>query len=337
VSEAYVQTRTTLFSSRLLPPEVLPPLVSLPLSEAVEPLRQAKLAHFLPDETRPSEGTLEARIVGVLLAELEILVRAFRGAEREFLVHWARRFEVGNLKTLARGKIARRAAPDLRRDLMDLGAFSTLPTEELLQTEDIAELLTRLERTAYAEIAREARRAFEQQQDLLSLDTAMDRRYYAGVVARESAISGHPGLRELVALTIDRINLGWLLRYRLAYGLPPGQLYYFLVPSPYRLNGRRLRELAPLAELSAVLDALPSPYREWLADSRDAGEVRARMETRVFIRARELLRGSARALPRVFAYLLLREYDLRQVRAMIRGKVLDLDAETISEAMGIPA
>ena len=172
-----------------------------------------------------------------------------------------------------------------------------------------------------------------------ALDAALDRGYYEGLALRAKALEDHGGtsLRRLMGPLIDRINLVWLLRYRFNYHLPPAQVYFLLVASSYALPSSRLRELAALGSVEAVLDALPDPLRASLQGVTDIPGVFARMDAAAAEFAAQVLRSRAPALCRAFAYLILRERDLRSVRAILRGRHLGLASPDIRAAMYLPA
>ena len=96
-----------------------------------------------------------------LLADLRLIIRPLTGSDRELLIHAIHLYELANLKTIIRGKLAGLARNEIEAELFDLGAFATLPMNELLQTEDAPEALRRLESTPYFGIARQARRTLE--------------------------------------------------------------------------------------------------------------------------------------------------------------------------------
>src|SRR3569623_1892793 len=187
----------------------------------------------------------------------------------------------------------------------------------------------------YAGIVRRARRAFEQSHDPFSLDAALDRGYYEGLVQRAQPLEEAVGapFRSLMANLIDRINLVWLLRYRFNYGLPPAEVYYLLVASHYALSGARLRDLAAQDSLEAVLAALPAAWQARLAGVTDVPDVFARMEHVAAEQALRVLRSRAPGIARAFAYLILRERDLRAVRAVLRGRHLGLPDDDIRLAL----
>jgi V/A-type H+-transporting ATPase subunit C len=297
-------------------------------------LNRAGLAQLIAD--LQAGRYLEQSIIRAQLADILILMRA-SGEARRFLQYWALRFEITNLKAIIRGKLSKAPLSIIRQELSDMGFLASLPIEEMLQTEDIDELLRRLETTPYADMVRFARRAFEAQPRLFDLDAALDRRYYHGLVERARPLEEMLGnsFRRITELHIDRTNLTWLLRFRFTYNLPPAQVYYLLIPSHYRLSSVVLRDLSILNRLEDVLDALPDPYRSWLKDAHNVNQVAGILDARYAEGAQAVLRSAAPAFSRAYAYLVLRDRDLRRVRATLKGWSLGLDTQTIKQALGL--
>jgi V/A-type H+-transporting ATPase subunit C len=336
---AYLHGRTSVMASRLLSDSQLQSLVQLPLGQEDEVLRAAGIEGFQPEEPTAPPRSREQRLITVLLGDLVILARALSGQGRSFLLYWAYRFELSNLKTILRGKLNGQDAAAIQDQLVDMGPFARLPIEELLRTEDVAELLRQLEGTAFADIARQARRIFEERHEPFALDAAIDRQYFAGLAKRalSAESGGSPQLRTLIGGIIDRMNLLWLLRYRFAYGLSSAEAYYLLIPSTFRLGSRDLLALSQLGSFEEVIAHLPAPFREWLAGTANASDVTLVLERESWRQAESVLRRSAFNLARAFAYLMLRERDLRWVRAAINGKRLKVAPELIQEAIGFIA
>lgn len=279
---------------------------------------------------------LEQSIIRTQLADILILMRA-AGEARSFLQYWTLRFEITNLKAIIRGKLAKAPVSLIRQELSDMGFLASLPVEELLQTEDIQELLRRLETTHYADMVRFARRAFEAQPRLFDLDAALDRRYYHGLVERARPLEKSLGVsfHRIMELHIDRVNLTWLLRFRFNYSLPPAQVYYLLIPSHYRLSSNTLKELSVLNRMEDVLAVLPQPYRDLLKGAVTVSQVSGILDGYFAKTAQSVLRSSAPAFARAFAYLMLRDRDLRRVRAALKGWSLGLDASVMRQALGL--
>ena len=327
---AYLDARVNLYASQLLELDQINSLIErTPGEDAVELSQPGALLQDTDD--------LDQHNVNILLGELAVLVRPLSGAPRALLGYWAQRFELGNLKTIIRGKMANQPRPLIEARLQDMAAFTRLPIDELLQSDTPAELLRRLERTPYAEMASRARRLLERGEALFALDAALDRRYFAGLARLSGATDSGPRqlLRELVGSIVDRVNLVWLLRYRYAYNLPPAQAYYLLIPASHRLLPPHMQQLAQCASFEEAITSLPSPFDRIVGGARNATDVTLRLEQESWRIAANVLRFSAFNVARALAYMLLRERDLRRLRAIARGRSMRLKGSVIRSALGI--
>jgi V/A-type H+-transporting ATPase subunit C len=340
-NEAYLHARVSIMMRRLLTPTQIEALQGsgTATEEVTDSARLHGLITDIPDVTAPSLPVyaLEQRIVSSVLDDCEILARPLGGLERDFLIHWVQRLELSNLKAILRGKLAGRSMQDIRADLLDAGSFTTLPLDKLLRTEDFSELLRLLENTSFADIARQARAAFETERDLFAVDATVDRRYFKGLLERALRIESKQGplFLDLIYSIINRVNLVWLLRYRFVYMLPPAQTFYLLIPSHSRLNNERLAALVKLETFDDVLASLPQPLRAQMAGLSNTFEVTQHLEKGTYQAARNVLQHAPHALARAFAYLVMREFDLRKVRAIAKSHQLKLKPEVVRYTLGI--
>lgn len=327
---AYLHARVSHYAGQLLGLDRLDTLIDRPYDEDARDAVQ-------PDRTVPYTGDLDQNNVTILLNELAVLIRPLSGAPRELLDYWAHRFELGNLKTIIRGKMSNQPQSAIEEQLQDMGEFTSLPIAVLLQSDTPAELLRRLEQTPYAEIARQARHLLEEGEALFALDAALDRRYFAGLARRGAAIGDTSGqlLRAIVGSIIDRVNLVWLLRYRYAYNLTPAQAYYLLIPASHRLQPQQMQRLAQCATFEDALGSLPAPFDRILAGARNTTEVTLKLEQESWRIAANVLRHSNFNVARALAYMMLRERDLRRLRAIVRGRNMRMGAPMIRAALGL--
>lgn len=331
-SASYLDTRLSIMAAELLPDAALGGLIEQPLDSGI-----CRALDLDPDAVTGSPLLVEHALSRQLLTDLAVVLRPLTGPAREFFGFWARRFELANLKALIRGKLRHTPADEIERQFHETPGFTRLPMERLLRTEDVTELLRQIEAGPYGAIARQARRALEERHDSAVLEAVIDQRYYLGLVqrARQLPAPERQALDRLLGAQLDRLNLGWLLRYRLAYGLSPAETYYYLIGQGRLLGRDRLLGLVELNDLEAVLAALPASLAERLADAPDVFTVETRMQAWVRAQARALLRGGAPTVARAYAYLVLRDAQLRRLRAVLQGKRLGLDPGLIRQAMAV--
>lgn len=281
-----------------------------------------------------SSSAIEQAWLMDLLSDFKILVRPLTDKAKELLTYWFRKYEITNLKTIIRGKVAGLPAHILAEQLIEVGPIATLPVEELLRTEDVSELLRRLDNSPYGNIARHARRVFELDHQLYSLDAAIDRHYLLELDKRAHAldITQKKHLLPLLGISMDRFNLLWLLRYRFAYQLSPAETYYLLLPTAYQLNPTNLFALVELNTLQEVLTHLPSPLRHLLADTNDIPTVENRLNAEIRRIAQHTLQWHSFSLAKVIAYMTLRELEMHRVLAIVKGKKLGLRITHIQAA-----
>jgi V/A-type H+-transporting ATPase subunit C len=336
-SSAYLATRVALMATRLMDESDLADLATRSAELDGPFFLEHGLLPLIAGDGDAARHPLEQRLISVLLDDVVILSRGLSGRERDFITYWTHRFELANLKAIIRGKMANESPEAIRDKLVEMGPFATLSADELLRTEDVAELLTRLERSKYADIGRQARQVFEQQHELFALDTTFDQRYYSGLVRRASTIENDSGsdLKNLMAAVIDSLNLVWLLRYRFAYQLAPSQVWYLLIPTHYRLSSTLLQGLAQLNRFDEVQPAMPEPFKAWIEHAASPNDVSRILESKTAEVARKAVRRSASPLARAFAYMLLREQDLRHTHVVLKGRRIQVGVDVIQAGLGL--
>lgn len=334
---AYLNTRISVLADQLLSSAELSQLPTLSLDElsrrySLAPLEEEGLPVSI--RLRAVEGAL----IFTLLSELTLLVRPMYGGARELVIHWARKFELYNLKALVRGKLNGLEEQEIEANLLDLPEFLTLPHHALLRTESVLEMLRQLEQGPYRAIASQARQVFEEHHEAFALESTIDQRYQAGLVKRVRQLAGADlkETQQVIGLQLDRINLLWLLRYRFAYGMAPSETYYQLVPSILQLHRERLLKLVNLPSIERVIEALPEPLSHLLAQAGDSEEVEARMEAFTWEKTRAIVAHNPSPIARALAYLILREFDLKMLFMVVQSRMLGLDDAVLRQAMHLP-
>jgi len=328
---AYLNARVSALAARLLPESRFHDLLNQELGR--QRTGVSELDDLLNDPNVDPVFIEHAWFMHIV-DDFKVLSRPLKGAAHDLLMYWFHKCEVNNVKIIVRGKLGGLETNAIAAQLIDLGALATLNTDRLLRSEDVNELLRQLENTPYSTIARQSRRMFEQHQNLHSLDAAIDRHYLLGFEARVNALNStqRKYMQPLASIMMDRFNLLWLLRYRLAYGLSPAETYYLLVPTSYKINRALLRQLVEFDKLEQVINALPEPYHTLLANVDSTFEVEYRLSAELLRVANYTLRWHSFTLAKAFAYVLLREVEMRRVLAIAKGKRLKLDDTAIFKA-----
>ena len=328
--QAYLLTRLAIFNARRRRPDQLRALLEL---DTAGLCRQFGLDAAHLDER--SLDLFEQIQLQNWLNELNTLLRPLAGAERAFLVQWARRYEVLNLKALIKGKLNGLSRSEIQASLFTLPGFLSLDHEPLLNADDVTELLRRLLDTPYAQLARAALRRFEEQQDPFLLDASLDQQFYSGLSHRVTRLSQHERgeMRNLVGRLIDRHNLVWMLRYRHNYRLPAAQAMYLSISGGLHLTGERLRGVLEVLTLQEAIQRLPQSMQVLVGKADNLVAIQDRLRFDLQNQAERVLRQSHGALAGVFAYLLLRYYEINTINAILQARVARLPQELQEQAL----
>jgi V/A-type H+-transporting ATPase subunit C len=334
-SQAYLNTRVSVMSTRLFDPTLIAALLRQGMDELAE---RFALTPLLDEHLgiRAKNRAIEQALIQTLLAELNILVRPMSTAGRALALNWGRKYALSNLKTLIRGKLYDLDQKEIRDNLYELPPNVRLPKrDDLFRSENVLELLRQLEQGPYSLIARQAREIYEQKREPFALEATIDQRYFAGLA--HQVMQFHDDnlrpLRELVGACLDRIDLLWLLRFRFSYGFSPSESFYQLVPSFRLLHRERLLALVELESFEQVIAAVPPPLDQLLAGSANLIDVQKRMGRYMCDEALRILHYSQSGIARALAYLILREMDLQMLFALIQGRLLKLPEELVNIAV----
>ncbi|QBQ53137.1 V-type ATPase subunit [Nitrosococcus wardiae] len=340
---AYLNTLVSALSGRLLSAGQLQELVEQSVTDATVLLRAAGLETISLEEME--DRSLEQGLVDTLLVEAQRLIRPLDSEAQELVSYWLRRFEIGNLKAVVRGKLTGRSKEAIQADFIDIGAMTALPLNALMDAEDAQEMLGCLERTPYAGIAHQARSVYGERyelphhgedRELFLIEATIDREYYAGLDQRMKAIQeelDHYYLQPLVGHLIDKINLVWLLRYRFAYRLASPLTYFLLCPGGYYLSSSHLLALVGAENFEEALRRVPAPLEPLVAGAISASEVEDRLGKHLLGVARFILKRTRFNLGRALAYLFLREKELLHLYGVIKGRTLQLAPHLIRQAV----
>ena len=330
---AFLNTRISIYSGKLQPPESLQPFI-----ESADPVPSGYLdaigLDLWHEEPALSASTLEQQLMDALIEDAEYIMHAIPAAMRQLLVHWMRRFEMMNLKSLIRCKLTRCSSERARDFLLDIRGFGSLPLDQLLHAEDIDEFMRTLA-VQDAVLAEKIRAHIGDAEQLFMLEAAMDYHFYAGLLNSCEMLPGREreGVRRLIGRIIDQVNLVWILRYRIAYELQPPHTYFMLVRTGLQLDRRLLAQLATLGDFDAIRERLPCEYGDCLRDAQSLQCVEFRLMRINLDYARRVLKQEQFHLVRAIAYLYLRERQLQEVHQVIKGKLLGFTPQLIRQAL----
>jgi len=274
-----------------------------------------------------------------LARHFDALLRFSEGRLYDYVARYLRKFDAWNVKTVIRGIYSGAGREEIENDLIRAGEFSETTLSSLLEADDIETVVERLEGTIFGDAAADALGEYQETGALVPLENAVDRAFYSDLL---SGLPSEPDRAtqlyvEFLRAEIDFRNLRNALRLSRSGA--------DMDPTEYYIPGGRLFEESELRALVGNTDQLverirTSPYGDDLAaaleeleDAESLVEFERALETALLEYSRELSNRYPLSICPVFAYVLAKEREVDNVRAIARGREAGLTDERIQEEL----
>lgn len=339
----YVVSRVRVRGARLFGDEDYRNLVRMGTGE---------IARFMEESTYDREiNALGARYDGVDLIEYALnanLARNFddllqwaEGGLYDQIARYLRKFDAWNIKTVLRGVYSDADPSAIEADLIRAGEFDNDLLDELVESESIDAVVERLADTLFGPPLREAYRDYEDTNLLVPLENAVDRAYYEHLLTGDVDPDDRATVLyiEFLEAEIDFRNVRNALRLaRTGTDIPVEE---------YFIEGGRLFDAAELDQLTNNMDELVnrirnSTYGEQLADALDdldeADSLIAferALDAALLEYSEHLSNVYPLSVCPVLAYVLAKEREVDNIRAIARGREAHVPPDEIEEELVI--
>jgi V/A-type H+-transporting ATPase subunit C len=310
----------------------------------------SEIARFMEESDYEAEiNALGARHSGVDLIEYALnrnLAKQFDdllgwadGRLYDLIARYLRKFDAWNVKTVIRGLYSGADRDDVADDLIRAGEFDEALLDSLLDAPGIEEVVDRLSGTIFGPGLEAAYDDYEDTGVLVPLENAIDRTYYDHLLEDLVVDEATQQYRELLEAEIDFRNA--------RNGLRLAQSGADIDPAEYYIDGGSLFTAGELASLSQNRDELvtairESKYGDDLTGALDELEGAASLIS--FERALDAaLLEYTNSLGHVFplsitpvaSYVLAKEREVDNIRAIARGREAGLSEEQIEQELVI--
>ena len=310
----------------------------------------SEIARFMEESEYEDEiNALGSRYSGVDLIEFALnrnLAKHFDdlldwadGRLYDLIVRYLRKFDAWNVKTVIRGIYSDAAREDIEVDLIRAGEFDQRLVDRLLDAGSIEDVVELLDGTIFGDPLYEAYDDYEQTGVLVPLENAVDRAFYENLLGDVRWDESTEQYREFLEAEIDFRNARNALRLARSGA--------DIDPADYYIDGGRLFSAAELGQLAANPDELVQRIRE----SRYGDELSAALDD---LNDADSLIGFERALEAalleysdslghvfplsvapVISYILAKEREVDNIRAIARGREAGLSEDEIENELVI--
>lgn len=310
----------------------------------------AEIARFMEESTYEAEiNALGSRHGGVDLIEYALnanLAKQFddildwsEGRVYDLVVRYLRKFDAWNVKTIIRGIYTDAETEDVEVDLIRAGAFDDRQIQRLLEADSVEAVVEILEDTIYGEPLEAAYADFQETDVLVPLENAVDRAFYDHLLGNLGGDEPTRQYERFLKAEVDFRNARNALRLARSGA--------DLDPADYFIEGGTLFDRETLSRLATNLDELvtyiaESTYGDDLGDAlRELEEADSLIAFEHATDAALLTYGDRLgtihpvSVTPIISYILAKEREVENIRAIARGKEAGLDSDEIESELVI--
>ena len=333
---AYVATRARSRRSRLIPSESYSQLLNLGNSEIARYIQDLEYRSEIDRYGSKLSGAdlIEVALVDNLAKDVGDFLNFSTGKLKEILQVYAERYRVDNLKNILRGINQGMKKDDLEKLVCPLNSRDERLYYRLFDSRSIEDMIQSLEGTSYhsaLSVALEARST----DSLQPLEDSLDKLYYDKLVS--NLPSGGEDVeiyRNFVQLKVDIANLKTVLRMR--HRQISGHSELFIDGGTLNLdtlsNTKSVSDILLSIEGTKFYEILESVLNDETLDLNKCVKSLDKYLTKKTKRFSYIYPLSV--LP-VLDYLLKKEREVYNLRAIVRGKQAGLDSKVLEELVVI--
>jgi V/A-type H+-transporting ATPase subunit C len=309
-----------------------------------------EITRFMEESTYEAEiNALGSRYSGVDLLEYALnrnLAQQFEdilgwaeGRLYDLIARYLRKFDAWNVKTVVRGVYSDAGSEAIEADLIRAGELSERVLDRLVEAESIEQVIDILQGSIFEGPLREAYDDYEESGVLVPLENAVDRTFYENLLSGLRVDEATEQYHEFLQTEIDFRNARNALRLARSGA--------DVDPADYFISGGRLFSRTEIASLANNRDELVQRIRESrygedlsvaldeLEDAESLIEFERALDAALLEFSDSLGHVFPLSVSPVISFILAKEREVDNIRAIARGREAGLDPDVIEEELVI--
>ena len=292
------------------------------------------------DESDVHRGAIEVKLYQDMVNEYERLYNFLDHSKREIMQFWFMRHELEFLKGEIRYIYTHeeRKKDEISREKFDafFSSHTKINRDIMSKAVSLADCIEACKNTPYQKALQ---RAENLNADFFSMGMLLETMYYDSVwktinlkfdKSQRELIKRHMGTK------IDLLNLMWIYRGKKYFNFPSEIIFTYLLPVRYRLNEDVFKRMVTAESADAMVSiAEGTPYSE-LFSGLDKGVFIEENYSRITYKlAKDIFVNHTDSMAAVYAYLTLKEIEMKKIIMIIEGIRYNQNPESIREHIAI--
>lgn len=301
----------------------------------------SEVARYLKERTAFSEvlasvpaenihrGMLENLIKQDMVKSIDKIVHYFTGDYRSFIKTLYAKYEIEELKAIARAVYNGQEAADFRSSAF-LGKYSRLDINKLFEAKRIRDIIYALEGSEfYKFLIPLVDGNFTE--NLFRFEMVLDMSYYTILQREWSKLSKRDIgiLQHAQGIIADLLNIQWIYRGKKFYRLSPEELLNYTINIGYRLDFNLLKSLCYTQSLEEFFRLVKNTRYGFMFKEDETTDIymERRMERHIFFELKALAKNYNLSIISAFAFIIFLEYEVRDIISIVEAIRYKVPAE----------
>jgi len=332
---AYVVAKVKAKKSLLLKEEDYDKMLMMTVPEISRYISEAGYSKEMTD--------LATRLSGLNLLEhatylnmskaFSIILTASKGELYDMVYAYLNKWDIWNLKVILRGKSYGVDVESIREDLVIAGKLHADALEKLIAFDSEDDIIANYGKMTQVNFPQDILAAYKANGNLAVIEDFLDKMYYERLLISINQ-SSRPSLLfyEYIREEVDMKNFETILKLK-AEGIYGEPVMKFLISGGKRIDDKMLTAFANAEDINSLLSEVSQlKFGEEIKEALEAKDVRG-----VVLGLRKYEREKAKKFSRLYPlsvipvvdYMINKEYEVRNIRAIARGTESGLERETI--------
>lgn len=274
------------------------------------------------DPAKMHRGEIEQVLRLGLVTYIDKVIHYFTGEYKKFIKCFYMRYEISDLKRIARFIHINKEFEDIRDYMIFAGKYKFIDMEKVSIAKTIPDLINALRGTVYYSFIKDLIDG-NTEENLFRFEMSLDKAYF--VVLEESlevlSKEDQRVFYELIGSSIDMQNLKWIYRGKKYYNITPEELFNYTINRGNKFNYRKIKVFCYSESVESFLEMTGStPYAFMFKECpEDDTFIDRRSNRYLYFLMKKTKRSFKHDISVLLAYLDLIEFEMRDIISIIEN------------------
>lgn len=299
------------------------------------------IARYLKDKTAYSEalasveaenihrGMLENLIKQNMVRNIDKIIHYFTGDYRDFIKTLYAKYEIEELKVIARAVYNGKDAAEFRSSAF-VGKYSGIDHNRVFEAKSIGDIIHALEDSDFNKFLKPLVDG-NFTENPFRFEMVMDMSYYTILQKQWNTLSTRDKkiLEHAQGIIADMLNLQWIYRGIKFYRLSPEELLNYTIGIGYRLNFKLLKELCYVQSLEEFFRIAKGTKYGFLFKEDETTDIymERRLERHAYFELKALVKENKLSIISAFSFIIFLELEVRDIIAIVEAIRYRIPAE----------